>query len=272
MRLTKPSAQEVIARIPWWQVALFISMFTISFAGAYFALSAHSPMNGILDASNKHISFGTCLYFSIVTESTLGDGNITPRGISRAFVSAQVLVGLIIFGMLVAKIVSARSATLVKLSQMSEGDWVDCVKDHEGNMILGRTWIQGEQNGLRFQGTDFYGSGKRAGSFISHSIAISIDKANFTFQSFDFTKKIFNQGVSTLKFSNVQNGVYTAYSVTITDSAGLAFSGSGIRLDVTPFRLSLKERENSLEDTMKKLAGYFRDVYKDGEVDSHAWD
>jgi hypothetical protein len=168
------------------------------------------------------------------------------------------MVGLVVAGMLVAKIVSARSSILVKLSEMAEGDWVDCVTDQDGNTVLGRTWIQAEQTGLCFQGTDFHESGMPAASFISHSIAFSKSKASFKFQSFEFTNKVFSEGVSTLEFSDIdKNGRFTKYSIKIADRSIPIFSGSGYRLELTPLRDRLKTREDCPEDAIRELREFY---------------
>lgn len=258
MRFGDTSFQELLVHVPWWTVVLVIAVITVSFASIYFGLTTYSPMNGIQDASNGKISFWTCLYFSVVSESTLGDGNITPRGVSRAFVSVQVLIGLLVVGMVVAKIVGARSLVLARMADMTEGEWVDCVTSSDiGKTVLGRAWIRGDQTGLCFQGTDFHEDGTRAGSFISHSMAISKEKASFNFQSFDFTHKVFNTGQSTLRFCDIKKGRFTAYSITITDLSGLVFSGAGLRLDETPLQDGLKAHDDFPPERIQELREFF---------------
>jgi hypothetical protein len=266
MRSGDNSFQEfLVLRVTGWIVALLIILITVVFAGIYFELTIHSPLNGIHDASNGSISFGTCLYFSVVTESTLGDGNITPHGLSRACVIIQVSFGLMMVGLVVAKIVGARSFILARMSRMTEGDWVDCLTGTDGETVLGRTWIRGEQSGLCFQGTDFREDGRRAGSFISHSIAISKDKVSFNFQSFDLGQRIdsretvFYDGQSTLTFSDEKRGRFTTYSITVRDSANRVFSGKGKRLEETPFQERLQERVGSSQEAINELCKFFQE-------------
>ena len=138
MRFGDTSFQQfLVLRVSGWMVALLLLLITVSFAGIYLGLTTYSPSNGIHDVSNGNISFWTCLYFSIVSESTLGDGNITPRGFSRACVSIQVLIGLMVVGLVVAKIVGARSLLLARISHMTEGDWVDCLTAADGETVVG---------------------------------------------------------------------------------------------------------------------------------------
>ena len=40
----------------------------------------------------------TCIYFSIVTKTTLGDGSIGPQGMARVVVCVQVMLGLVVAG------------------------------------------------------------------------------------------------------------------------------------------------------------------------------
>lgn len=258
MRLTEISAQDILERLSWWFVFFSIAMITVTFGGIYYVLTVFVASDGIRDATSHQVSFWTCVYFSVVSESTLGDGNITAVGIARGFVGLQVLLGLAIAGIVVAKITSARSSLLVRLSARTEGDWVDCVRSSNGDIVVGRTWIQGEHSGLIFQGTDFHGDGTRAGSFISHSISLSNDKVSFAFQSFDFTKKLFSSGVQTIKFSKLLKGRYMEYSISINDpSSGYTFSGFGKRLESIPMNGRLANRDACGQEDIYAVREFF---------------
>jgi hypothetical protein len=163
MNLSRRSFQEVIGHMPWWLVAVVVGVMTVAFGALYYILGGLKSSD-----PSEPISFLACVYFSIVSESTLGDGTITPHGVARAVVSIQVLFGLLTAGILVAKIVSAPSAAAARIARMVEGEWVDCL-DSDGDRVLGRTSLYSAANGLCFQGTDFLGDGTR-GAGLFHTL------------------------------------------------------------------------------------------------------
>lgn len=56
-----------------------------------------------LESYDLHIRFGTAIYFSTVTYTTLGFGDVTPRGLTgEFFVVLEVLLGYLTLGLLVA--------------------------------------------------------------------------------------------------------------------------------------------------------------------------
>jgi len=58
--------------------------------------------------------FGDALYFSVVTISSLGYGDIRPVGWARALVGLEVFVGLAFFGLLVAKVSSVKQDYILR--------------------------------------------------------------------------------------------------------------------------------------------------------------
>lgn len=70
----------------------------ISYAGIYTKL-------GLIDGENKVHDFATCMYFSIVTWTTLGYGDVRPSETARAFAASEALLGYIFMGILVGVII-----------------------------------------------------------------------------------------------------------------------------------------------------------------------
>ena len=92
-----------------FKVILFIFILVlIFFALLYWQLS--SSNNGIeyANSGKNNIDFLDALYFSTVTISSLGYGDIHPQGISKLLSSLQVLIGLLFLGILIAKITSSK--------------------------------------------------------------------------------------------------------------------------------------------------------------------
>ena len=91
----------------------FLLLITISFAGLYTWLtpSDHGVMAG--DHPPKDFSFTSGLYFSIITISSLGYGDLRPVGFSRILASVEVILGLSSIGIMIAALTSRRLSHLV---------------------------------------------------------------------------------------------------------------------------------------------------------------
>jgi Ion channel len=98
---------------------LVISWFgtIVACAIVYWALSAWS-MGGLREGGNV-IGGGihgvlTALYFSFVTATSVGFGDVVPLGAVRALAIFEAVVGLLIFGAVVSKLVSRRQEQIVR--------------------------------------------------------------------------------------------------------------------------------------------------------------
>lgn len=60
------------------------------------------------------LSIGDALYFSVVTISSLGYGDLAPAGIGKLLACLEVLLGLALMGILIAKLSSARLSFIVR--------------------------------------------------------------------------------------------------------------------------------------------------------------
>jgi hypothetical protein len=68
------------------------------------------PSEGLVSSNDSHfsVSFGSALYFSITTVTTLGYGDIIPVGFARVLACFEAFFGLSMLGIILAKITSAR--------------------------------------------------------------------------------------------------------------------------------------------------------------------
>lgn len=83
--------------------AATIPLFLLLFAIAYFAMSRNDPT-----AFTQDLNRTDALYFTITIFSTVGFGDISPRGeLARLVVSAQMLLDLVILGVVVRVLLSA---------------------------------------------------------------------------------------------------------------------------------------------------------------------
>ena len=98
----------------WWMViGLWVAIF--GFAGLYWVLDYSGA--GLLEFgydTELSITLFDCLYFSLITISSLGYGDIHPLGWSRMVSGAEVMIGLAFFGLLVAKISSIKQDYILR--------------------------------------------------------------------------------------------------------------------------------------------------------------
>lgn len=87
----------------------------IGSTGIYFIASS-SPVHGLttLAALSPHEQFWNSFYFSIITATTVGYGDITPVGFSRIVAALESLAAFTLFALLVAKLVSHRQEMMME--------------------------------------------------------------------------------------------------------------------------------------------------------------
>ena len=90
---------------------------TILLSGACFWLGALVGEHGLVEAGRPLGAdlngFVSALYFSFVTATSIGYGDIVPIGVGRVIAVAEAITALLIFGAVVAKFVSHRQEELV---------------------------------------------------------------------------------------------------------------------------------------------------------------
>ncbi|WP_368646693.1 potassium channel family protein [Castellaniella ginsengisoli] len=82
-----------------------------SFGFAYFWIG-FLPGNG-LQFSGRAASFSECFYFSVVTITTLGYGDVTPLGFAKLIASGEAIFGLIYVGYAISQVVSFKQEALI---------------------------------------------------------------------------------------------------------------------------------------------------------------
>jgi hypothetical protein len=68
---------------------------------------------GLKEGAGPVLDFGSCLYFSVVTFTSLGFGDLRPVGYGRMLAGLEVVVGLTFFGLAVAKLSSYKQSYLL---------------------------------------------------------------------------------------------------------------------------------------------------------------
>lgn len=105
-----------------WLIAAVFGTIAV-FGIGYWALAHTGPGYLVFTYDPRAVpGLGDALYFSIVTISSLGYGDIRPIGPARVLVSLEVIVGLAFLGLLVAKISSVKQDYILRRMY---GDLVD---------------------------------------------------------------------------------------------------------------------------------------------------
>jgi len=97
--------------LPWLLAALILMI--VVFGLLYWILTPFD--NGVKEGSDIPSDFTMlqAIYFSIVTFSSLGYGDLRPVGVSRALASLEVFLGLLFIGFMIAALTSRRLSHLV---------------------------------------------------------------------------------------------------------------------------------------------------------------
>ncbi len=114
---------DAIDRITGPGLLLIFALVTLIPAFAYVGLSKPGSDNGLL-SERPPITLGDAIYFSFVTETTVGYGDIKPVGLSRFIACFQILAGYLIGGVAVAKLVTLKGQEIRQAGRQAEGTWL----------------------------------------------------------------------------------------------------------------------------------------------------
>lgn len=98
-----------------WFVGGLVAYWFIYYGLSYFGIGIQSTIT-----PNKGITIIDSLYFSVVTISSLGYGDFRPISVGRFIAMTEVIYGLVIIALIVSKLASERTATLVRLTYTSD--------------------------------------------------------------------------------------------------------------------------------------------------------
>lgn len=102
---------EQLSTMSYYQLFATWTVLLVAFAQVYFSLSLAFPkhgVEGIVGTANSWEQWGDSLYFSIITSTTVGYGDLTPLGFSRAAAAMEAMLGFVILAIFVSKIVSQK--------------------------------------------------------------------------------------------------------------------------------------------------------------------
>ena len=100
-------------------IVVFVTA-VICFGVLYYLLTQYGHGIGRDDTALDNSTVFTGIYFSIVTISSLGYGDMHPMGISKILACIEVLFGLVMIGVMIAKVTSQRLLYLVERLSSSD--------------------------------------------------------------------------------------------------------------------------------------------------------
>jgi hypothetical protein len=229
----------LLDRVSFWAILAVNVGANALFASVYGVLDTHWPGHGLFSPTSDDVRhWYDYLYFSIVTQSTIGYGDLQPRGLSRVFACLQAGVGIIAAGLLIAKITTASISRYNLLRKEACDDWVDIVRQLDGRIEVGILHLNWRDGGLEFTGHNYNPQGVLVDSFHSHLLEDDWPRSlTFRYTSHD-TGPDYAEGYLTVWMHAPKGGRPTAFSATVRDT---------IKPDIKPvirgWRVEPDERE-----------------------------
>lgn len=193
-----------IDRLKLWHLFFAAFLLTLFFALSYFEISSANKKNGLiaidLDGKLKSVDFSDAVYFSLVTEATLGYGDVRPVGVSRMLACLQVSLGLVLAGLFVAKITSGRDRKMRIASINSTGYWLEIFRTPKNEMAVAFVKMYYDGDNLHYDGTNYNSSGISIEDFTGTLILVENNILTFYFSN--VKNNLFNNGISIVAFKS----------------------------------------------------------------------
>ena len=214
-------------------------------------------LGGLVHDGTPTASITDSLYFSIVTEATLGYGDLSPVGWSRLVACLQVIFGLFIAGLGVAKLSAFQGRAARLATKQCRGTWIEACCLEDNTVIVTVCTIKGTEGGLVYDGNNYSVNAKFAGSFTSKLTSHTDTTLEFHYSTTGSTH--FQEGVVYLKFwAHPTTGKWMKYVATIQDFGKM-------RKTLFEGRRATKEEEEVLSEktpAFKKLICELADEVK----------
>lgn len=110
---------RIVDRVTYGDIVAFAGV-VLAFSTLYFWIATPFCL-GIVDSNKANAGgLGNALYFSIVTFTSLGYGDLAPQSLGRVVAAGAVLSGLVLVALLVGKVASERQFSLLLLLHTSD--------------------------------------------------------------------------------------------------------------------------------------------------------
>jgi hypothetical protein len=94
-----------------WLITVIV--FSFAFYGLSFTQNQHLIYRGE-PIGNDVFGFGNSVYFSFITATTIGYGDIAPTGLAKVFAIIEAMASIILFGIFIGKIVSIKQEEILE--------------------------------------------------------------------------------------------------------------------------------------------------------------
>ena len=155
----------------------------------------------MLPETQSKVTAQDALYFSIITEATLGYGDIRPVGLSRLLACTQVLLGLVLAGLIIAKITSSHGSELRVAAYQAGGNWIEPCRMPDTTIMVSFTTIFLSGDILRYDGENFDITAKPIGFFRGELIDCEGALLRFRYSNRESSTTYFVEGICSLAFS-----------------------------------------------------------------------
>ncbi|MEK0449749.1 MAG: hypothetical protein RL088_2017 [Verrucomicrobiota bacterium] len=215
-----PSATSplLLDKVPFWVIFGGTFGLVVVFGGIYAALDIYAPHHGLAPLPGEApLRWWDYFYFSLVTQATVGYGDIRPLGLSRLAASIHALLGLIATGFMVAKFTTTAISRYRVLQKEACDYWVDVVRHRDGRIEVGLLILEWRGGSLDLSGRNFDPRGILVNSF--HASLTDDDwPRSLTFRyTSDEAAADYVEGYVTIFFHASRGGLPSAFSATVRD-------------------------------------------------------
>lgn len=132
---------EKLEKLNLFQTFLVLIGVVIFFGIIHFIIYVNMPSDGLkTQATNSTLEkFANAIYFSFVTATTAGYGDVTPLGLTRVVSIIEIICGLVLFGVIVSKLISVKQEQI--LSELYEISFEERVNRLRSALFLFRSDI-----------------------------------------------------------------------------------------------------------------------------------
>lgn len=250
--MNSTGVHRLIDRITWKHLGFALFGIVAATSCAYFGLTEKGGSDGLVPSDKANIiGWRDCIYFSIVTITSLGYGDIQPMGYSRAIASMEVLCGLVLVGFAVGKLTSETGAKIRALNNLVGGVWVDRIKRSNGSCTYGLIFIRIASDGLSlsFEGENFDENGELCGNFQGRMIDADLPRVRFLYDN-STGRTEYESGIVDVRFAPAAHGQAASshYSGTVKD----LYASNGPEF-VEAWRVVDKDVLHAIEDPKSRL-------------------
>ncbi len=105
-----------IIQLSYSSLGILWAALVLLFATAYFCLGQWLPAHAPYPIGSESVlqSLGDSIYFSIITATTVGYGDILPQGLSKMLAAMHAIIAFFVFGICISKLVSSKQEIAIR--------------------------------------------------------------------------------------------------------------------------------------------------------------